>query len=299
VPTLLVLLPDFAIIALGYLIGKRTTDRGWKQIDLLSYYVFYPALLFTAASQRAVEFKSLLLIGAPAIAIVTTGYALARLAGRYSTEGTVADTGGIAQNAWRFNAALGFVAIAALPDNAVFILAIVVGVSIPMANVYAITLMVSSRVALLKEIMLNPFLLASLAGVSVGITGIHVPSMFMDFSNRLADAAIPVVLLSLGAVLSHARLWPPNRHGVSINAIKLICLPCIVWLSIYAFQWQGTTAAVLLIFSALPTASAAHVLAARYGADRSRVAVCVMQSSFVGLLTLPFWTTVAVGIAAH
>ena len=299
--SLISLLPDFAIIVFGVFIGSRIPESAWKQIDSLSYYLFYPALLFSAASQRPIDVDALLLIGIMAFAIVTVGLLLALAAGRVSAEETVQNTDGIAQNAWRFNTALGFVAIAVLPGDAIAVLAIAVGIGIPLANLYAVVLLakqqIRSRWVLAKEVLMNPFLLASLAGVLVGLSGASLPSLVTGFSERLAGAAIPIVLLSLGAALSRARLWPLDSYTITINTIKLVCLPSLVWLIIAIGNFQGVVPATLLIFSALPTASSAHVLASRYGADRGRVAVVVMQSSLAGLITLPFWAAVAASIA--
>jgi malonate transporter len=50
---------------------------------------------------------------------------------------------------------------------------------------------------------------------------------------------------------------------------------------------------VLVVFAALPTASAAHVLAAGFGASRELVATLVAQSTLLGAVTLPIWITIA------
>lgn len=196
---------------------------------------------------------------------------------------------------------MGFVAVTALPAEAHGILAIIVGLAIPIANLFAILALTSrqtiSHLMLLREIALNPFLLASLAGVVVGLIGAPVPETIAAFVDRLAGAAIPVVLLSLGAALRNSQPWPPDKYSLAITGIKLIILPTIVWLIITTGEFQGIVPATLLIFAALPTTSAAHVLAARYGADRSRVAMVVIQSTIFGLLSLPLWTVLAVRIA--
>jgi predicted permease len=207
---------------------------------------------------------------------------------------------GIAQNSWRFNTALGFVAVVALPAEAASVLAIIVGLAIPLANLYAVLAMTHgqslSRSVLFKEVAFNPFLLASLAGVAVGLIGKPVPSLALSFIGRLSDAAIPVVLLSLGAALRQTALWPPSRYSLAINGIKLLVLPALVWVAVLISGAHGIVPATLLVFAALPTASAAHVLAARYGADRGQVAIVIMQSTTLGLLTLPIWTMIAVGM---
>lgn len=299
--SLQVLLPDFAIIAVGALVGNKISEDGWRHIDWLCYYLLYPALLFNAASQRPIELDSLLLIGVLAALLVSAGFLLALSVGSLSGEGGSANKAGISQNAWRFNTALGFVAITALPTGASAILAIVVGVAIPLANLYAVFGLTRgqshSRMGQLGEIALNPFLLASLLGVVVGLTGQAVPAGASAFIGRLADAAIPVVLLSLGAALRQSRIWPPDSYSLAISAIKLLVLPALVCLVVLITGARGIVPATLLIFAALPTASAAHVLAARYGADRSRVAIVVMQSTALGLLTLPVWTALAAHLA--
>lgn len=299
--TLFALLPHFGIIAVGALIGLRLAETSWRQIDWLCYYLFYPALLFSAASQRPIALDSFLLIGALACALVTVGLLLALCARLLSGEDSRPNKAGVSQNAWRFNTALGFVAVTALPAEAASVLAIIVGLAIPLANLYAVLAMTSgqslSRRAQLGEIALNPFLLASLVGVLVGLIGKPVPVLVAGFVGNLADAAIPVVLLSLGAALRQSRLWPPDRFSLAINSIKLLALPTLVWLIIRVSGASGIVPATFLIFSALPTASAAHVLAARYGADRGRVATVVMQSSLIGLVSLPLWTAVAATIA--
>lgn len=297
---LLTLLPDFAIIAIGAFIGRHIPDAGWRQIDWLSYNILYPALLFAAASQRRIEPDALLLLGLLACAIVTSGFLLSAGASRLSVDGP-ANRAGKLQNGWRFNTALGFVAVAALPTSATAILAIVVGIAIPLANLFAILAFSHgqslSPKAVLREVALNPFLLASVAGVVTGLSGQAVPFLLSALVDRLADAAIPVVLLSLGAALRSVSLWPPERYAIALHAIKLLILPALVWSVTVLGSFNGIVAATLLIFSALPTASAAHVLAVRYGADRGSVALVVLQSSALGLITLPIWTAVAVRLA--
>ena len=301
--TLLALLPNFAIIAVGAWTGPRLADTSWRQIDWLCYYLLYPALLFGAASQRPIALNSFLLIGMLACAIVTAGMTLAFCIRALAHEDNGQNKAGVSQNAWRFNTALGFVAIGALPAEAMGILAIIVGLAIPTANLYAVLALTNgqshSRLSQLTQIARNPFLLASLSGVIVGLIGKPLPLLVSSFIDRLADAAIPIVLLSLGAALRQSRLWPPDRYALAITAIKLLALPALVWLVILISGAKGLVAATFLIFAALPTASAAHVLAAHYGADRGRVAVVVMQSTVIGLLTLPLWTGLASLIAAQ
>jgi len=294
--TALALLPDFAVIALGALLAPLLAADGWRALDRLSYHVLYPALLFAAAASRPIRPEALLTIGGLGCAVVTLGFALALLAGRLGPAGRLERAGAL-QNAWRFNTALGFVAAGALPSGATGVLAILVGLAIPLANLYAVVLLARGQALtlgrLVREIALNPFLLASLAGVAVGLGGRPLPALPAAFVERLAEAALPLVLLSLGAALRATRCWPPSRFALALHAIRLVALPGVVWTIATLTGARGIVPATLLVFAALPTATAAHVLAARYGADRASVALVVMQSSLLGLLMLPLWSLLA------
>jgi len=56
---------------------------------------------------------------------------------------------------------------------------------------------------------------------------------------------------------------------------------------------ESGVAVVLVIWAALPTASAAHVLASGFGADRELSATLVAQTTLLGAISLPVWITLA------
>ena len=303
----LVLLPDFALIALGALVARLVAEDVWRGLDRLSYLVLYPALIFAAASARAVDPRAVLAVGGAAAGVLTAGLLLGLAARRLGPARDV-DFGGALQVAYRFNTALGFVAIGALPPAAASALAIAVGCGIPLANAYAVaglargTGLAPARV--LREIATNPFLLASLAGLAVAVSGTALPGPAAAFVGRLADAALPLVLLSLGAALAAGAaragarsLLPGSAFALALHGIRLLALPALVWGIATLAGLRGVPAATLLVFAALPTATAAHVLGARYGADREAVAALVLQSSLLGLATLPAWVALAVRLA--
>lgn len=296
----LALLPDFMVIAVGAAISRQFDESLWQGLDRLAFFVLYPALLFSAAAERPMAIDTVLTLGLFGWVVLGTGFLLGSATASLSRLSRT-DFAGVLQNAWRFNTALGFVAIAALPPGATGLFAVLAGVSIPLANVLAVTMLARDRalsgIGLVREVATNPFLVASLAGVLVAVSGRSLPVVIDDAVERVADAALPLVLLSLGAALARADRALPDGQLVALHAIKLVLLPLVAcglgWLGATLGLLQPLAAATLLIFAALPTATAAHVLAARYGADRTRVALVVMQSSFAGLVTLPVWTLVA------
>ena len=71
-------------------------------------------------------------------------------------------------------------------------------------------------------------------------------------------------------------------------AVKHLALPCLAWGLAQYFQLNPLQTTVLLIFSALPTASTWYVLASRMGYNGPYVAGLVTLSTLLGMVSLPF-----------
>ena len=73
-----------------------------------------------------------------------------------------------------------------------------------------------------------------------------------------------------------------------VLTFKHLVLPCLAWGLAQFFELNALQTTVLLIFSALPTASTCYVLAARMGYNGPYVAGLVTLSTLLGMLSLPF-----------
>ncbi|MGA1319117.1 MAG: AEC family transporter, partial [Rubrivivax sp.] len=103
--------------------------------------------------------------------------------------------------------------------------------------------------------------------------------------KMLADAASPVALFTIGAVLwragQHAHARTPPSLYLPIAAVKLVVHPLLVLALAAASAALGAPISglqilVLTLVAALPSASNVSLLAERYGADNGRVARIIM-----------------------
>jgi malonate transporter len=76
--------------------------------------------------------------------------------------------------------------------------------------------------------------------------------------------------------------------AISVLSIRHLFLPLVAWGLVHALRLGATQAAVLMAFSAVPTASSAYVLAARMGYNGPYVAGLVTLSTLLGVVSLPF-----------
>jgi len=292
---LLAMLPDLTLIGLGALIARWLPVAAWQGLDRLNFQLLFPALLFVAAASRPIQPSDLVTIGLAAWLILGAGFVLGLLLRNYGPENWV-DFAGAWQTAWRFNTAMAFVAAQAFPETVSGLLAVAIGMAVPMANILAVGALTRDGEGAggdrLLEILKNPFLIASSLGVLVGVFQIPIPDVPMVMAERLASAALPLTLLSIGAALDLSRLWRLDRFCAGLHVVKLIVLPAAVLLAANVMNAPKPLCAALILFAALPTASAAHILAARYGADRNLVATIVTQSSVLGCITVPIWSLV-------
>lgn len=288
------LMPSFLMVGLGGLVRSRLSGNAWQGLDKLNFEILFPALLFVSAAGRPIQVGDVFRMAPALWGILTLGLVLGYAVRSFGPNRFLDFAGGW-QTAWRFNSAIGIIAISTLAGGNAAQMAVAIGLAVPVANIFAVSAL--SRGGSLdgfgsvKKVLLNPFLLASVAGVAVGLSGWRVPTPVMAPLQMLAAAAIPIALISVGATMNWRALAQLDKFCGALNAIKLIVLPALTMGACLMLGIGSDFAAVLIIFAALPTASAAHVLAAGFGADRELVATLVAQSTLLSAMTLPVWIT--------
>lgn len=101
----------------------------------------------------------------------------------------------------------------------------------------------------------------------------------------IADALIPVALLTLGVQLSQTRWCREMLGGIGwAVTIRLIAGPVLGYLLILAFGFQGTIAATLLVGSAVPSAVNASLIASEFDADPEFAASVVMATTLLSVV---------------
>lgn len=169
------------------------------------------------------------------------------------------------------------------------------GFMVPLVNfasVWALAHHGEARV--LRELARNPLVLATLAGLLWSLLGLLLPEPAQHFLGRLADAAISLGLLTVGAALKVSGAIGPGMRIAAgwFLAVKLLMLPLFALATIRLLVLSGVAADVVLIFAALPTATSAYILAQRMGGDGPRVAWLISASTLAAMISLPFWLIV-------
>ena len=159
----------------------------------------------------------------------------------------------------------------------------------------------------LKGVATNPMPWAILLGALASAVSFQLPKPVAQTVGLLADAASPVALFTIGAVLARSQMLA-TLHGhapvflrdyVPVAALKLFLHPLLVLvigssairlglpLDRFAFT-------VLVLLAALPSASNVSLLAERFGADNGRIARIILVSTAAAFVTFSLAVTVLI-----
>jgi len=136
-----------------------------------------------------------------------------------------------------------------------------------------------------------PVLWAALLGLIVNATGVTPPTALARAVGLLADAAIPLVLLTLGVQLARAGRWRPSAAAWIAVGLKLGVGPLLAAAVGLLVGLEGLDLSVLVLIGAMPTAVNAAMLAVEFDGDAALVGDAVVAGTALALATLPIVLT--------
>jgi predicted permease len=153
----------------------------------------------------------------------------------------------------------------------------------------------AARMAL-KGVVRNPLPWAIVLGTLASALGFALPTPLMATVGLLADAASPVALFTIGAVLARSQMNSsaptPLADYVPVVLIKLVLHPVLLGLLGLAAMALGLpldrfTLTVVVLLAALPSASNVALLAERFEADNGRIARIILLSTVLAFFSFP------------
>jgi hypothetical protein len=150
----------------------------------------------------------------------------------------------------------------------------------------------------LRGVLVNPMPWAILLGAVASAVRLELPVPVMQTVGLLADAASPVALFTIGAVLARSQILAardahaplPLRDYLPVAVVKLVLHPLLVLLVGAAAIKLGVPLSqyalmVIVLVAALPSASNVALLAERFGADNGRIARIILVSTAAAFFT--------------
>lgn len=317
IQTLVVCVPVFAVMGVGKLLERRGFMNTGRRhfINELVYRLALPALIFNeVAQQRFGSFFDPALVGVPLVAIFILialsagvarvmnfrgGFAAAFIFGTFWANVTYMGFP-LARNAF------GAEGLARAAVYNAFVMPFFIALGYALVGVYGGGHTVSVRDKM-RQAMLNPIILAALAGVAVAAAGElwRLPDGSLSFSLpvkallRLISSflvliggmGLPLALLSIGAALHGGNFMLYRKALAAVVLLKLVVFPLLVWGGICWFfpAADPVVQGVAVLLSATPNAVASYVVACQIGVEEGFVSSMLVLSTGLSVLTVPVW----------
>jgi malonate transporter len=286
------MLPDFGLILMGALLARRLgfVRNFWDGAERLVYYALFPPLLFTSVVNAKFSLASEGRMLAAAVGAFLAAVALG-FAARWLLRPQPAFFASCVQTAFRYNSYVGLALAQSLAGpRGVALMALIIGICVPLANTFAVYALARHRqTGVLREMAINPLILATVSGLIANALGFEMPTLLETFLTRLGSASLALGLLCIGAGLTFASVHEERRTMGYFVAVKLIAMPALALALVHLLGLTGTHALIVMLFTALPTASSAYILAARMGGHAAPVAYAITVQTLLAMLTLPLW----------
>jgi len=267
-------------IALGWVIGRIDLlgPHARHVLGRLIFFVLSPFLLFTVLAQAdaTMLFSSLLPVSAiAAVAVIAVYTLVARLWWRRPVGETLIGAlaaGQVNSNNIGIPLSLYLLGSAAYPAPVV-LMQLLVFTPVSLSILDAVTSDSASFLKTLRRTATNPIIIGSLLGTLVSVFDLSLPPLVMQPAQLIADAAVPVLLISYGISLHGQRVLGARGHRrdvVLASVLKLLAMPVIAWLvAEFVFRLSAHEVLIVVILAALPTAQNVFNYSQRYDVGES------------------------------
>lgn len=285
-----ILVPVFAIVGLGYLTARRLGTKA-ETLATLSYWVLMPAFIISVLSTAELDAGNVLkVVGSTLLTLVFVGgvaNGAARLFGANPSFAAATVLTSIHGNVGNFGLAVCAFAFGGevLPIAGIVMVTIntvgtVVGVGLA-------TVREASPWKALRTGLLSPLVVAVIPALLINLTNVELPTWLDRPIGLLANALIPMMILTLGIQLAGMTRQMPERLVAVPIAIKLVVAPIAALGAITVVGLTGVESNVVIVQSAMPAAVFTSLISIEYDLEPDFVTSVVLVGTLVSVVSLP------------
>ncbi len=296
-----VVLPLFVVMSIGYLSRKvkLIDDSGVGVVNRLVFWVFLPAILFVSVYETDLKevFNIPLILFSvlgTTVVFVVSFILVPKLEKKRDRCGVVIQ-GLIRGNEVYF----GFpIVVSLIGAQYLGLMSIVVAFAVIFYNGYSIFALeyfkgdTVDKKEIFKNLITNPFILATFFAVAMNLVGIVIPDVLMTGIRSLASVATPLALFLLGASFNFTSTKGYLNEVIWTTIFRLIIIPGIVIALSILMGFSSAEVVILFVTFGVPTAVASYSMARQLNADYELASQIVVYTSSFAILTVFIWTIV-------
>ncbi|MBL4242650.1 AEC family transporter [Vibrio fluvialis] len=275
-----ILFPVMALVCVGYAIG-RWLKPDFRPINRINMDTFLPALVFSSLATMPLDTAQLPLIYASLIAVLIPGILMipiCKLGGwnfkAWAPLHMFRNSGNLAIPLFTYTFGETALSSAVL----LFVVSACLHISLGLALL--------SKGGSFRQIFTAPVFIATVVAMLFNLSGTPVWKPLYEATALLGQAAVPVMLLSLGSQMTNMRL-AGLRVGL-ISTAQSLTTGVVAFALIYFFIPLPTMQLqMMVLFTMLPPAVMNYLFAERFHIEPTNVASMVLFGNFLCLFTLP------------
>lgn len=286
-----ILFPILGLAFVGLCVG-HWIKPDFRPINRVNMDVFVPALIFSSLVAMPLDVGQIPLLSAslfavfiPAVLMLPTCYFLKLKFKVWAPPQMFRNSGNLAIPLFTY--AFGDTAIA--PAVLLFVVSSCLHFSLGLAIV--------SKGSSLSQVARMPIFLSAVLALALNLVGAEIWEPLHNATSLLGQAAIPIMLVSLGAQMCNIRL-SGIKVGLLCTGLSL-ATGAIAFISIYMFiPLSILHLKMMLLYTMFPPAVLNYVFAERFDLEPEKVASMVLFSNVLCIVTLPIMLTIALSFGS-
>ena len=296
--TVNVILPTFIMIGLGYFLKqiKLFDDHTLKSMNNITFKTFLPLLLFYNVYKTNIKegFNPKLMIFATMSIIISFFISWIIIS---NLEKDKKKKGVLIQGIFRSNFVLfGMpISISLFGEGLAGVPSMLIAVIVPIFNFLSVIILEIYKgesidlKKILKGIITNPLICASIFGFFMTALGIKLPGVVDKTVCDIAKVATPLALIILGGSFEFKTISKSKKQLVGVIMGRLIIIPGIFIPISIILGFRNIELATLIVMFAAPTAISSFTMAQQMEADSELAGNIVVFSSIFAIFTMFFW----------
>jgi malonate transporter and related proteins len=312
---ILIVAPVFALIAIGYLasLTRLLSEAAHKGISEFTFCIAMPALLFRTIALTDIPAVEPLRLWAAYFGAVAIVWVIATALTSLVLHRPAADAPAIAMDSVYGNIVmLGIpLALALYGSEAAAPMALILSINTPLLWMCATLHMAVTEhnagvsvprllLSVVADLGRNPVILAIVAGSLWHLGGLDLHPLADKVLALLGQSGVPCALVALGASLTQFQIKGQAPTLSTMLLLKLVALPAIAWvLAFHVVDLPPVAAAVVVLFSAMPTGANAYLFATRYQRVLNSTSGAVALGTILAAATASALISLLVGTGAR
>ena len=290
-----VVLPLFLIMAVGYLLRRigLLDDAVLPKLNSLVFKAFLPMMLFNNIYHSDLEsMMNPKLILTAVVSILVIFGLLCLVIPRIEKDGP--RRGAMVQGIFRSNYIIFGVPIVSgvFGEQGLGVVSILSAFAIPLFNVLSVVALeifshgTVNKNRIVKGIVTNPLIIASLLGVVFLLAGIPIPTPVEEALADMSAIATPLGLVSLGGFFKFADTKRYLKQLIIVVAGRLVVCPAIFLPVFVSMGFRGVDLMALATMMGAPIAVSSFIMAQQQGADADLAGQAVVYTALFSIFTM-------------